>query len=115
MDVEIRRYRTLRGTEPFTDWISGLHDRGARARILVRIERVALGNLGDAKPLRQGVWELRIDTGPGYRVYFAREGRVVVILLGGGDKRTQDADIEKAIDSWDEYRKRRNPNPRARP
>lgn len=115
MVVEVRRYRTLQGVEPFTDWISRLKDRGARARILVRIERVALGNLGDAKPLRQGVWELRVDTGPGYRVYFGREGSVVVILLGGGDKRTQDADIEKAIESWDEYQKRRSPKLPARP
>ena len=74
-----------------------LKDRQARARVQARLDRLALGNPGDAKPLRDGVSELRIDYGPGYRVYFMRRGPVIVVLLAGGDKRTQDADIERAI------------------
>ena len=108
MEVTVRRYRTVDGSEPFTEWVSQLGDRKARARILVRIDRVALGNYGDAKVLREGVWELRVDYGPGYRVYFAREGEVAMILLCAGDKRKQDADIERAIELWQEYKSRRN-------
>ena len=109
MDVVVRRYRTSDGREPFTEWLSKLGDRQARARILVRLERLAVGNFGDAKLLRQGVWELRIDFGPGYRVYFGRDGGALVILLCTGDKRSQDADIKRAIDLWQEYERRRNP------
>lgn len=78
-------------------WFDGLRDRQARARIDARIRRISLGNLGDAKLLRGGVSELRIDYGPGYRVYFTRRGSLVILLLCGGDKRTQDADIARAI------------------
>ena len=77
--------------------MDGLKDRQARARVQARLDRLALGNPGDAKPLRDGVSELRIDYGPGYRVYFMWRGPVIVVLLAGGDKRTQDADIERAI------------------
>lgn len=73
MACEIRRYRTVAGDEPFTQWLGALVDRQARARVLVRLERLALGNAGDARYLRDGVSELRIDWGPGYRVYFGRE------------------------------------------
>jgi putative addiction module killer protein len=103
---EIRRYRTAWGKEPFTEWLSRLRDRQARARILVRVERLELGSFGDCKLLRDGVHELRVDWGPGYRVYFGRDGQTVVVLLGGGDKRAQDADIEKAVELWREYAKR---------
>lgn len=81
----------------FRRWLNGLKDRQARARVQARLDRLALGNPGDAKPLRDGVSELRIDYGPGYRVYFMRRGPVIVVLLAGGDKRTQDMDIERAI------------------
>lgn len=107
MEVAVHRYRDSAGSEPFTEWLAALADRQARARILVRIERLAIGNFGDAKLLREGVWELRVDHGPGYRVYFAREGNAVVLLLCGGDKRRQDADIEKAIALWKEHESRR--------
>jgi putative addiction module killer protein len=110
-EVEIRRYRSAAGVEPFTDWFAGLRDGQAKARILVRLERLAVGNFGDARALRAGVSELRIDWGPGYRVYFGREGRTVVILLGGGDKRSQEADIRRAIDLWSEYESRRSRGP----
>jgi putative addiction module killer protein len=75
MAFEIRRYRTASGDEPFTQWLSELPDRMARARVLVRLERLELGNFGDARLLRDGVSELRVNWGPGYRVYFGRAGR----------------------------------------
>ncbi len=81
----------------FERWLLGLKDRRARLRIQARIDRLAEGNPGDVKPVREGVCELRIDTGPGYRVYFIRKGALVIVLLAGGDKRTQDADIERAV------------------
>lgn len=89
--IEIRR------TETFAKWLDNLRDIQARARILVRIERLAAGNPGDVKPVGEGVSELRIDYGPGYRVYFVKRGQKVVILLAGGDKRTQSKDIKTAV------------------
>lgn len=77
--------------------MDALRDVRARARVLVRVERLAAGNPGDVRPVGEGVSELRIDHGPGYRVYFKRQGRTVVVLLAGGDKRTQRADIETAL------------------
>jgi putative addiction module killer protein len=114
MAFEIRRYRTDAGGEPFTDWLAELADRQARARVLARLERLETGNFGDVKFLRGGVSELRIDWGPGYRVYFGRDGRTVVVLLCGGDKRKQDADIRKAVELWQEYISRRKPKPRSK-
>lgn len=84
-------------TETFERWLLDLKDRMARFRIQARIDRLASGNAGDFKPLRNGISELRIDVGPGYRVYFMRSGPLVIVLLAGGDKRTQDADIERAM------------------
>ena len=88
----------IRKTDVFARWIDGLRDVRARARILVRIERLAGGNPGDVKPVGQGVSELRIDHGPGYRVYFKQHGDVVVILLAGGTKKTQSRDIRRAME-----------------
>ena len=87
----------IRKTDVFARWIDGLEDIRARARILVRIERLAAGNPGDAKAVGEGVSELRIDYGPGYRVYYKKQGRKVVILLVGGDKRSQTRDIKTAL------------------
>ncbi len=87
----------IRQTDEFTDWLDGLNDRQAIARVNTRIYRLALGNPGDAKAVGEGVSELRIDYGPGYRVYFTQRGQTLVILLAGGDKRTQDRDIRRAI------------------
>jgi len=115
MAFEIRRYRTPAGDEPFTQWLSDLSDRPARARVLARLERLEVGNFGDARFLRDGVSELRIDWGPGYRVYFGRDGGTVIVLLCGGDKRKQDADIERAVALWQEYGKRKKRDPRAKP
>ena len=86
----------VRTTASFDQWMDSLRDRRARARIQVRIDRLALGNAGDAQAVGEGVSELRIDYGPGYRVYFIRRGRALVILLCGGDKRSQAADILRA-------------------
>ena len=87
----------IRKTDVFARWLDGLRDVQARARIQVRIERLALGNAGDCKAVGKGVAELRIDYGPGYRVYFSKRGSELVILLAGGDKRTQATDIRTAI------------------
>jgi putative addiction module killer protein len=87
----------IRKTEIFAKWLDGLHDIRARARILVRIERLTAGNPGDVKPVGEGVSELRIDYGPGYRVYYKKQGQKVVILLAGGDKSTQTKDIRTAL------------------
>ncbi len=87
----------IRKTETFAKWLDGLDDIRARARILVRIERLAAVNPGDVKPVGEGVSELRIDYGPGYRVYYKKQGRSVVILLAGGDKRTQSRNIKTAL------------------
>ena len=86
----------VRQTESFVRWLTGLRDRRARARIQARIDRLALGNPGDLKPVGGGLSEMRIDYGPGYRVYFVERGTAVVILLAGGDKRTQERDIALA-------------------
>lgn len=87
----------VRKTEIFAEWLDGLRDIQARARIQVRIERLAAGNPGDAEPVGEGVSELRINYGPGYRVYFKQRGRELVILLAGGDKSTQAKDIKAAL------------------
>lgn len=87
----------IRETEDYARWFARLKDREARARILVRIRRLSFGNLGDVKSVGGGVSELRIDYGPGYRIYLVRRGETLVILLGGGDKKTQSADIRAAV------------------
>ena len=87
----------IRKTTLFARWIDGLRDFQARARIQARIERLAMGNAGDVKPVGEGVSELRIDQGPGYRVYFKQRGREMVILLAGGDKSGQARDVKIAL------------------
>ena len=87
----------IRKTERFAGWLDGLRDLRARARIQVRIERLAAGNPGDVRPVGEGVSELRIDYGPGYRVYFKRYKRELIILLAGGDKKSQTRDIKTAL------------------
>jgi putative addiction module killer protein len=87
----------IRKTQIFAKWIDGLRDIRTRARILVRIERFVVGNPGDVRPIGEGVSELRIDYGPGYRVYYKKQGQEVVILLAGGDKSTQARDIRIAL------------------
>ena len=87
----------IRKTEVYTRWLDGLRDIHARARVLVRVERLAKGNAGDVRSVGEGVSEMRIDYGPGYRVYYTKHGREVVVLLAGGDKRTQATDIKTAL------------------
>jgi putative addiction module killer protein len=87
----------VRQTNVYRNWFAELRDRLARARIDIRIRRLSLGNPGDVKHVGEGVSELRIDYGPGYRVYFARQGQTLIVLLAGGDKSTQDRDIKTAL------------------
>ena len=87
----------LRKTKTFADWLDSLRDIQARARIQARIERLAYGNVGDVRPVGSGISEIRIDCGPGYRVYFTRKGEEIVFLLAGGDKKSQARDIKTAI------------------
>jgi putative addiction module killer protein len=106
-EQRIRIYQEKDGRCPFSDWFDKLRDRKAQARIDARLARVQLGNFGDAKAVGEGVLELRIDYGPGYRVYLGRDGSAIVILLLGGDKRTQSKDIETAKKYWADYKARK--------
>ena len=103
--VEI--YETSTGKRPFEAWLRSLRDTRARQRIRTRIARVRLGNFGDSRTVGDGVVELRLDYGPGYRVYFGRDGDELVILLAGGDKSTQERDIEAARAYWADYKVRK--------
>lgn len=96
-------YRDLRGREPFTDWLGKLRDPASRRRILKRLLRLEQGHYGDAKPVGQGIFELRFFFGPGYRIYFAEAGDRIIVLLCGGAKKRQSGDIKKAQDYWQEY------------
>ncbi|WP_321782716.1 type II toxin-antitoxin system RelE/ParE family toxin [Paraburkholderia sp. J94] len=95
---------TVNRTGEFSEWLGGLKDIQARAKILIRIRRAELGNFGECEPVGEGVSEMKIDFGPGYRVYFAKEGRVVYLLLCGGDKSTQKSDIRHAKAMWKQIR-----------
>jgi putative addiction module killer protein len=86
----------IRQTTVYSEWFSGLRDRQAKVRIDLRIRRLSLGNPGDVKPVGDGISELRIDHGPGYRVYFVQKGNELIVLLAGGDKSSQDRDIRQA-------------------
>jgi putative addiction module killer protein len=105
---DIQIYRADTGAEPYGDWLRALPDRHAKARIVVRVGRMASGNMGDVKPVGQGVWEARIDCGPGYRIYYAQVDRRVLLLLLGGDKRKQQSDIELAQAYWADWKHRRS-------
>lgn len=106
-EQRIRIYQKKDGKRPFSNWLNNLRDRKAQQRIDARLARVQLGNFGDTKAVGDGVLELRIDYGPGYRVYFGRDGSEVVILLVGGDKRTQSKDINTAKKYWADYKARK--------
>ena len=105
--LKIYVYQTPDGDEPFTRWFDNLKDLEAVARIARRLDRLELGNWGDCKPIGEAVSELRIDYGPGYRVYVARDGNTLVILLCGGDKKTQKKDIKTAQKYWRDYKGRK--------
>ena len=104
--IEVLRYVTESGREVVREWLDDLHDARAVTRIVMRFDRLADGNFGDCKPLRDGVWEMRIDYGPGYRVYYAMVGRTCVLLLCGGDKRKQTGDINRAVEYLKDYKRR---------
>lgn len=107
---ELRIYETQHGDAPFSSWLDSLKDREARARIRKRLNRVALGNLGDYRSVGEGVFEFRIDYGTGYRVYFAQIDMQVLLLLCGGDKSTQDRDISRAKQFWMDFNEREDAN-----
>ncbi len=108
-ELEVEIYTDANERCPFLEWRDSLKDVVAKAKIARRVERLSTGNLGDCKRLKKadGVWELRLDFGPGYRLYFGREGRRIVVLLFGGTKRTQDADIDRAVTYWHDYLERK--------
>ncbi len=105
--IELLRYcQEEEGREPFTEWINGLRDKVAPARIRVRLRQIEAGNFGDCASVGEGVSELRVHVGAGYRVYFGRHGRTVVLLLCGGDKGSQANDIRRAKEFWSEWKQR---------
>lgn len=105
---EIRQYITSEGKILFDEWLNALRDIRAQARIEQWLDRLKLGNIGDCKPVDDGVYELRIDYGGGYRIYFSQIGSVVILLLCGGDQNTQNRDIRKARDYWQDFRRQNN-------
>ncbi len=104
--IDVLRYINPDGKDLVGEWLNRLRDEKARAKVMVRIDRVQVGNFGDCKALGNGLHELRVDWGPGYRVYFARIGRTTVLLLCGGDKRTQTSDIVRARECLEDYKRR---------
>jgi len=101
---DIQRYSTPDGKVPFSEWLDSLRDLKAKFKIERRLDRVGTGNLGDYRAVGEGVYELRINYGPGYRVYFGQVEETIVLLLIGGDKSTQEQDIRKAKTYWTDYR-----------
>lgn len=106
-DYVVERYRTRDGKVPFEEWVAKMKrkDPELAFRILLRIDRAEKGNFGDYRYLREGIWELKIDYGPGYRIYFAVQHRKILLLLIGGDKKSQKTDVKLAIDYWKEHQK----------
>ena len=107
--IEVKAYQDTAGCKPYADWLDSLADHKTKARIVARVNRIATGNFGDCKPLRDGVQELKIDFGPGYRVYLSKQGPVWVLILCGGDKSDQSRDIERAIAYLKDWKQRGRP------
>lgn len=107
---ELRIYETEQGEAPFSSWVDSLRDQRARARIRKRLDRIELGNLGDYRSVGEGVFEFRIDYGPGYRIYFAEVDLLIILLLCGGDKSTQNSDILQSKQFWADFKRRENAN-----
>ena len=107
--MDIRHYLTASGRDPYQEWCDKLTDLTGRIAILRRVDRGAGGNFGAHRFCREGVWELKIDMGPGYRIYYAHEGQMLILLLCGGTKRTQTADLNTAVRYWRDYQRRRQP------
>lgn len=106
-EIELLEFITDDGRNPFREWLHGLRDAHTRARIRVRLNRLRLGNLGDCSPVGEGVSELRMSFGPGFRVYFGQQGNRLIILLCGGDKKSQSRDIRIAQNYWELFKSRR--------
>ena len=104
--MQLLEYITEDGKNPFHKWLNSLKDRADRARIRVRLNRIRLGNFGDCKPVGKGVNELRVDYGPGYRIYYGKSRTSIVILLRGGSKKTQSKDIQLAQTYWADFKRR---------
>jgi putative addiction module killer protein len=104
--IEIRHYLSRAGKDVFDDWLTRLADARTQAKIVSRLNRIAAGNFGDCRPLRQGLSEMRIDWGPGYRIYYAMLSRVCLLILCGGDKRKQSSDIDRALAYLKDYKER---------
>lgn len=104
--IEVLRYQREDGREPFSEWLNAVRDKLAQARIRVRLRQVQAGNFGDCEPVGEGVIELRVHVGAGYRVYCGRHGKALVLLLCGGDKSSQAADIKRAKELWSEWKRR---------
>jgi putative addiction module killer protein len=104
--IEVFRYQSISGEEPVTDWLHSLRDKQAQAKVRIRLKRLEAGIFGDCESVGEGVMELREHLGAGYRVYFGRHGQAIVILLCGGSKKTQAADIRKAREYWADWKRR---------
>lgn len=104
--IEVFRYQTVNGEEPVTDWLLSLRDRQVQAKMRIRLKRLEVGAFGDCEPVGEGVLELREHGGAGYRIYFGRHGQTIVILLCGGSKKTQVADIKAAKTYWADWKRR---------
>ncbi len=107
MKNTINEYTDEQDNSPYAQWLGGLRDAKVRAKILIRVDRMELGLFGDVEPIGDGLSELRIDYGPGYRVYYGKEGKTIYLLLCGGDKSTQAKDIKKAKEYWQDYKQRK--------
>ncbi len=104
--MQIVHYVTASGVDVYQEWLDGIRDVRTRVRIARSVDRVRQGNLGDHKFERDGVWEIRLDFGPGYRIYYSKTGDTVVLLLAGGDKSTQDKDLRTAVANLQDYKRR---------
>ncbi len=103
---KLKHYIDPEGQNLFTKWLNSFKDKQALSKIAARLLRLENGNFGDCKPVGEGVWELRIDSGPGYRVYYAIQGKRVILLCDGGDKSTQTTDIKNTISRWNDWQTR---------
>lgn len=106
--TELFRYQTENGVEPFTEWLQSVRDKVAQARIRIRLRQIEAGNMGDCEPVGEGVVELRVHVGAGYRVYCGQRGKTMVVLLCGGNKGTQSADIKHAKAYWADWKRRQS-------
>lgn len=106
MEYEIKIYATENGNEPFREWLDSLKDFDTQALIFQRLQRIKLGNFGDCKPIEEGLWEFRIHHKAGIRIYYARVGQRLLLIVGDGDKRSQQRDITKAIKHLEDYKRR---------